>query len=746
MNSLATMREIRYDFRGVRVAMTGSSSKGKTPSSRGRKTRAPELATPALASDGQPNSLPEHSPAGSLPEQSPAGSFPEQSPAGKNPTGEKNSTVEKNHSLIGASSRPTRHTSHSISESAITEGSVKADSAPKSISKLPHTQPTPSKQSLSKRLKSPKQTAPLTKEHFRLTQQDSTLAPSTASQALSSERKEEISSTGPPVISSRSSGSKKFISRARDRETLRELSRGYTKTRSYLGQVPFSALQLAIQTARKTGSSVPSPMFHLPEILSYCLSSDLSTLLHCSGDTEAILRIPEQQLRTQGGLLLRHVHFDDRFRVLNTLEETLLSGTPKVFAYRWTPPDPDTSQLLINHCVASQSDIGEVLTGTIFRVSPELQDELNLLLEKNINFNNTFNDSKEESLGPIINSLLLGDDLRPILGQTRNGPAHALLHHMKRVNALSSEAQSLESEPNRGVPFLPEERERVLFRQLADRVSRNRTSATDTPPSAKEHLFFRDKVYLASLERIVEKTFSPHFLFTLRDITANFLNSHELKSLRYLRDSLSTAKTSLADIERDVERILASPLLSSQLRIEMTDLKEDISASLSNLTRQVLTPFVSGQDLLLESLGTLSGEIGCEVELKVQVKQRSMYIWRSIADVLIAYLQNISKELLPLANKSTQTEIILSSISGNDIQLQFSFTVIGSSEQALNQLMQTIESSQERDALHPALAQELELVHEEGQKNTAKTSKNTYIVRMNITAIGAIHPRGTSHE
>jgi len=60
--------------------------------------------------------------------------------------------------------------------------------------------------------------------------------------------------------------------------------------------------------------------------------------------------------------------------------------------------------------------------------------------------------------------------------------------------------------------------------------------------------------------------------------------------------------------------------------------------------------------------------------------------------------------------------------------------------------MQTIESSQERDTLHPTLAQELELVHEEGQKNTAKTSKNTYIVRMNITAIGAIHPRGTSHE
>lgn len=512
---------------------------------------------------------------------------------------------------------------------------------------------------------------------------------------------------------------------------------------------PFSALQLAIQSSRSSTkdtslSSVPPSIFELPEMLSYCLSSDLSTLLHCSGDTESILGIPEQKLRTQGGLLVRHVHFDDRFRVLNALEEALLKRTSLVFAYRWTPPDPAIHRILINHCVASQSDIGEVITGTLFHVSTQLQDELNLLFERSalpIDPSHAPGDVKPNSL---IFSTLLDDELRCI----GSGTYHNASGHFLTRTSEPEGASSPKNQRNRCLPFLSWEQERTILGQLAARITP--TNKDRVPPddarqdSASEHLFHRDAVYLATLHRIEQKTFSPHFGFRLMDVTDQFLQSHELKSLRYMRNSLSAAKSTLIDAERGLERLLSSPSLNPEMREQLSETKGDIAASLSNISQQMLTPFVSGKELLLESLGTLSRELGCEVELHVHVKKHSMYIWRSIATLLIKHLGAISTQLLPVANRSQSIEITLDSTEDSTLLLEFSFLTPKITKEEFYSVKKYFDSSEYLRIQHPMLT--LDILPSFTCDSTLKgsASEEEQYLRIKIMAVGAVHPGNTT--
>ncbi|MGA1192490.1 MAG: hypothetical protein ACO3XO_09435 [Bdellovibrionota bacterium] len=516
------------------------------------------------------------------------------------------------------------------------------------------------------------------------------------------------------------------------------------RTRLNLGS-PFSALQLAIQSAKNPASdsslsSVPPSIFQLPEMLSYCLSSDLSTLLHCSGDTESILGIPEKKLRTQGGLLIRHVHFDDRFRVLNSLEEALLKRTSLVFAYRWTPPNPAIHSILINHCVASQSDIGEVITGTLFHVSPQLQEELNLLFERGnlpTDLSHTTGDGKPHAL---IFSTLLDEELRCI----GPGTIHKSSHHFANGKLDPSEDSLTKDQKNRCLPFLPWEQEREILRQLAARITPRLTkrSHQDDPrqDSASEHLFHRDTVYLATLRRIEQKTFSPHFGFTLKDITEQFLQSHELKSLRYMRNSLSAAKSTLTDAERGLDRLLSSASLNPKIREQLSEAKEDIAASLSNISQQMLTPFVSGKELLLESLGTLSRELGCEVELHVQVKKHSLYVWRSIATILIEQLEAVSAQLLPVANRSQCIRIMLDSIEDNTLLLELYFFIPQATKEELSVLKKHLDSPENKRILHPMLT--LQILPSFTRNSSAKESllDGGPHLQVRIMALGAIHP------
>jgi hypothetical protein len=479
-------------------------------------------------------------------------------------------------------------------------------------------------------------------------------------------------------------------------------------------------------------------------MLSYCLSSDLSTLLHCSGDTESILGIPEQKLRTQGGLLIRHVHFDDRFRVLNALEEALLKRTSIVFAYRWTPPDPATHRILINHCVASQSDIGEVITGTLFHISTQLQDELNLLFERSalpVDLSNVTQDAKQNAL---IFSTLLDEELRCI----GSGTYHNDSAHFPTRTSDPEETSSYKDQKNRCLPFLSWNQERAILVQLASRITPNHKERF--PPdkarqdSASEHLFHQDTVYLATLRRIEQKTFSPHFGFRLMDVTDQFLQSHELKSLRYMRNSLSAAKSTLIEAERGLERLLSSPSLNPEMREQLSETKGDIAASLSNISQQMLTPFVSGKELLLESLGTLSRELGCEVELHVHVKKHSMYIWRSIATILIKHLEAISTQLLPVANRSQSIQINLDSVRENTLLLEFSFLIPKITKDELYALKKYFDSPEHQRIKHPMLTIEIpsSFTCESTSKDT--THEGGQCLGIKIMAVGAIYPGNTS--
>lgn len=207
-----------------------------------------------------------------------------------------------------------------------------------------------------------------------------------------------------------------------------------------------------------------------------------------------------------------------------------------------------------------------------------------------------------------------------------------------------------------------------------------------------------------------------------------------------MRNSLSTAKSTLADAERVLESLLTSSSLDSGMRDQLHEAREDIAASLSNISHQMLTPFVSGKELLLESLGTLSSELGCEVELHVQVNKRSMYVWRSIAAILIRHLEAISAQLLPVANRSQNIRITLDSTEDNTLLLEFSFHIPDTIKEELLALKKYLNSPEHQQIRHPMLTLELSQSVTSDTTSKGSISKGEQHLRITIIALGAVHP------
>ncbi len=90
-------------------------------------------------------------------------------------------------------------------------------------------------------------------------------------------------------------------------------------------------------------------------LLHFTYSISKNAILSCSPETETVLGIRLGALSLDGNIFLRHVHIDDRFRVMKLLEETLKNFTPYRATYRWVRPD--TNELRILHCRGVVSEI-----------------------------------------------------------------------------------------------------------------------------------------------------------------------------------------------------------------------------------------------------------------------------------------------------------------------------------------------------------------------------------------------------
>jgi hypothetical protein len=416
----------------------------------------------------------------------------------------------------------------------------------------------------------------------------------------------------------------------------------------------------------------PAPQtFELPEVLSYCLSADLSTLLYCSGNTEEILQCPIHRVRAHGGLLLRHVHFDDRFRVLNALEEALLCREPVVVAYRWNPPKSDEPTILVNHCVAAQSDLGEVLTGTIFRVTSSLQEELGLLATRQHSLHIQEPEKKGER-SDLQRAVLLNSDLEPF--------------------TLSQYETSLPSEGTRCIPFLSQEKERQVLHELSCKLQVRNGKRSSAPLNAQQQLFYAAKVYEASLKRVERETFSPHYIFTLREITESYMVKEELKSLRRLR----THSTSASATIRELSHLLHKAQQCSHQNPEVQELLDECCSTIATAEQSLLSqqrePFISGREVLFRSLSTLSTELRSDVELNLNLETARLSLWRSVAEEYLEVLSTLAAVLLPIANATTRADVTLRREGEYGIQVEFLLTLRGKYQQNAKEFTEQLEA------------------------------------------------------
>lgn len=405
--------------------------------------------------------------------------------------------------------------------------------------------------------------------------------------------------------------------------------------------------------------------FSLPEMLSYCLSSDLSTILFCSENAEKILGCPIHQVRSHGGILLKYVHFDDRFRVLNALEEALLLKKPVVVSYRWEAPNKKEQVILVNHCVAAHSDFGEVITGVIFRISAPLYDELSLLFERDPR---NLSPSREPMDGEIFT--LLNDQLSPI------------------GDSVSSDGgEETSATLRRCVPFLAIEKEEELLQALATEISDGAISEPKVKSTnakigkgsvreASRVLFSGERVYRAVLRRVEKDTFSPHYVFRLIEVTTEYIREQELRSLRALRSNIGVSTLSLAELsdrlsmlERPKSGLEHRESGSDYAREQISACREEISATLATLSRSFDSPFLSGRELLFQCSEPFAVSVPSEVPFRVSLEDANLKVWRSVGTELLAHVRQISSQISSLAEVSEELSLTLGPSGSESFQL-----------------------------------------------------------------------------
>ena len=404
-------------------------------------------------------------------------------------------------------------------------------------------------------------------------------------------------------------------------------SRTEPRTKTLNSELPKTELPETQPSKKQHDNTIPHKTFGLPEVLSYCLSSDLSTLLYCSSNASIVLGCPLHQVKSNGALLLRHIHADDRFRVLNSIEDALVSSMPSSVAYRWIAPDTGKTQLLFNHCAPAHSDQGEIISGIIVRIDSELSKEISLVSGFGLNAAEHFSDETGSA------RILLDESLTPLSPPIERARPSKNKEDKKKTSTQKTTPLSLLIEE-----LLTHKGKRRLIEKLSAIVT------TGSRKIASENLFYGARVIKASMKRITKDTFTPYFLLTLQDISKEFLEKEELKSLRKSRSKARFLRKLIKPLSKKLKKIKSLPALSEpehrELLQETCSIVEQIDQTLSH---QRSRPFVNASQMLIRTLGEISSELPSHTEIHVDVPSSKVWLWKSIAREAESLLFDLQK-------------------------------------------------------------------------------------------------------
>ncbi|MCB0319603.1 MAG: PAS domain-containing protein [Bdellovibrionales bacterium] len=403
-----------------------------------------------------------------------------------------------------------------------------------------------------------------------------------------------------------------------------------------------------------TEGQLPYP---LPAVVSYCLSSDLSTLLFCSSNIEEILGCSLHQVRNNGALFLRHIHSDDKFRVLNTLEESLLTKRPVSIAYRWVNPKTGVADVLVNHCSVAFSEHGEVLSGLILHLRPEIAEEIGFVsgtrlhvAPNNRSLSDNRNVSGENSCGDASATLVLDDYLQPYNWGHENGK-----HHPRSNLSHSPKADAPPSSSDLG-RFLSS----LMTTPSEFRIVQHLHSSLQSGASQESsvHLFEGAQVLLLSLRRISEETFTPYYLLSLFDVSHGYIEEEELKALRQTRGVFTALETTLSDLHAELSQLRTKDFPQRSMQGAKNSIRyiDEIRAKLSACEGK---PFVDCSEVVLSSLNEIAKQIPSWVAMKVEIPPESFSVWRTVAEYMSIQLREIGEWTIQCGSKSSYIRISL---------------------------------------------------------------------------------------
>jgi CheY-like chemotaxis protein len=105
----------------------------------------------------------------------------------------------------------------------------------------------------------------------------------------------------------------------------------------------------------------------------FVLAPQQNSLVGWSNNSEAVLGLKDYEVAQDGNLFLRHAHQDDRYRLLNHLDDLFARRAPIRIVYRWIRPDTGDLRWVLCRADPAQRDEGAVYEGILADITAEVQ-------------------------------------------------------------------------------------------------------------------------------------------------------------------------------------------------------------------------------------------------------------------------------------------------------------------------------------------------------------------------------------
>lgn len=109
------------------------------------------------------------------------------------------------------------------------------------------------------------------------------------------------------------------------------------------------------------------------QLFIFVLSPQQNSLVGWSNNSEPVLGLKDYEVARDGNLFLRHAHPDDRYQLLNQLEDLFSRRAPIRQVYRWIRPDTGALRWLLCRADPATREEGLVYEGIISDITSEVQ-------------------------------------------------------------------------------------------------------------------------------------------------------------------------------------------------------------------------------------------------------------------------------------------------------------------------------------------------------------------------------------